>query len=1310
MEAVPRLPMINFELKISTEPASFSQQLKQYISQYYGEDPESYSNEIHKLESLRGGAVRPSIDVEGIQILKKYYCQLHFLKSRFPMEELQQVAVYFSWKDSYSTLVCSIPDIRFELMCIMYNIGALHSKLGGLEERTTPDGMKIACTHFQCAAWAFQVLKENFYQMVTYISSIEVTQFMELVCLAQAQECILEKSMMDNRKASIIAKVAVQVVDYYKKAQILLQGGIDENNYSEYIQIGTFKEWVKYLNFKVAYHKCISLLYQGQQAEELQKMGQRVALYQAAAEQLEVARKISSSMENKQDISEALAFTSDVVEGKKKAAKNENDFIYHEEVPNKDTFQEIKGASLVKGIPFNISDIEVSGPDIFARLVPMETHEASSLYSEKKAEVLRKFGEVIENKDQKLAEFMSSMQIEFLNEMRQATGIPQEIVDRAAALSAKPNAIQDLITSMTKLSNSYHEVDSLLNEIQELLKEEDDSEKNYQKSMGERPPSIIATDLSREAAKYREAHNKANDSNQTLHKAMVTHVANLKNLSQPLTQLQQQIPSVKIPDPNIDENALKEIEMLMGKVEEMKTQRGVLWAQLRDALHKDDITSVLVTKQANQNVDDIFQRELEKHQPLTTLIEQNTSAQENIIKAFIEAYARFSNTRRYLQNIVTKRQLTINSLISSYDTYEDLLSKATKGIEFYSKLETNVTKLLQRIRSACKVQQEEREQMLSKIPDYKKHEQTTDSNTPKLKDYLDSIKKNTPRTTTAPNYPTSNYAGTGNATDSQIWPPGVRPTPVGSEINDVPMVKYDSSVLPQTLTGLEGYYDQNKSQFISNDMLQYGRNTRNPQMQAEVSSNQFLYSSQHKLPSAVSSSSEVDSLLEKRLSALTTNEKGGDVTNVKIGNISASQQFQGFNYTSNPNNQSLSGELQSNANLQSGRIFNQMSNDAATNSYAHATHSQYIPMHYQQSTHPTENKINISHVENTSNHVYASGYATSQNYQNSGMATVQSGAYMNYGNSFAPQMGQPSYTYGTNYGVVSKEPHNYQSNVAANIAPSPGAYTNLKFTEPSNLVSTDNTRLAYQQNTMIPPSHSTQQLSPFSYDPNTSQYDPHQLYKNPSTYPPAYQNLPAGSNTQNSSYSTGFSANIASSGQVQTLGNTSETSYQLENQNIFPYSNQAHGPLIQSDQLSQYSEGYVGAAGLIGQNQINQSSMYTQATMYCAYNPNNTMSSNGGLTSPQCAQNPYLAETPNTNYAYISNVHRSIDSTVAPPLPKTESSTIDLLSGLEFSISQVPLEPEQKKIDTTPEKEIKQNTQQKIITEHHYLKIFTKRK
>ena len=38
------------------------------------------------------------------------------------------------------------------------------------------------------------------------------------------------------------------------------------------------------------------------------------------------------------------------------------------------------GAPLVKPLPVNPTDPAVTGPDIFAKLVPMAAHEASSLY------------------------------------------------------------------------------------------------------------------------------------------------------------------------------------------------------------------------------------------------------------------------------------------------------------------------------------------------------------------------------------------------------------------------------------------------------------------------------------------------------------------------------------------------------------------------------------------------------------------------------------------------------------------------------------------------------------------------------------------------------------------------------------------------------------------------------------------------------------------------------------------------------------------------------------------------------------------
>ncbi|EFN72933.1 Tyrosine-protein phosphatase non-receptor type 23 [Camponotus floridanus] len=769
MEAVPRLPMIWFQVKVSPEPTTFGPKLKQYIRDFYNEDPESYNNEIHQLESLRSMAVRPPVDTAGCVLLKKYYCQLHFLQSRFPMGKDGSAAVAFTWRDTYANMVCSLGNIRFEMISILYNIGAIHSQLGARTERNSGDGMKMACSHFQCAAWAFEHLKNSYPQPSGVDLAPELMTFMHQLCLAQAQECILQKSMLDNRKPTIVAKVAKQIVDYFTMAlNTLEQGGSEDGTVSDTVGTKIYKSWKRYVKFKKAYHSAVTYLYQGLTAEEQRKMGERVAFYNAALTSLNEAHAIydfANVKEEKAAVEEALTFTNDVIEGKRKAAKNENEFIYHEEVPEKESLPIVKGASLVKGISFNINDPEISGQDIFARLVPMKVHEASSLYSEEKAKILRSIGAKIEEKDQYLNTYLTSLKLEHMNlwdpDSTQASEweclpLPEELVERCAALNAKQHVIEDLIDIMGKLSETSQDVESVLKEISKLLLDEEQKEKQYQDAVGKRPPSIVATDLTREAKKYEEAHNKASESNQALHKAITMHVKNLKILAQPLADLMAHIPSPNQSSEKsqntkeIEKMHTKELKRILNKVDEMRMQRLELHSKLRDQIAQDDLTRLLVTATSESApLDRLFADQLSKHQSLVNLIEQNLAAQDNILAALTDVYAQTANIRKNVEEILKRREIIISSLINSYDAYEDLLAKSSKGLEFYRKLEINVTKLLQRVKSTCKVQEEEREQILAQ--DSKNTYEKTDATIPstydqgrrsnnglKLKDYLNS--------------------------------------------------------------------------------------------------------------------------------------------------------------------------------------------------------------------------------------------------------------------------------------------------------------------------------------------------------------------------------------------------------------------------------------------------------------------------------------------------------------------------------------------------------------------------------------------
>lgn len=705
--------MLSCELKHSPLNAEFGPALKKYIAEHYLEDPDSYNNEIRELEALRMAACKVSRDFTGCSVLKRYYSQLLCLQSRFPMTDEGPACVPFMWTDIYSGMVFNIMDIKYEQASILYNIGALHSKLGALENRGSSEGMKIACTHFQCAAWALSQVKDLFPQPKGSDMSHDLLLFFRNVFLGQAQECILEKSMLDRRKSSITAKVATQVVEYCRAAvALLLAGSSSSDSDSDSIQeiVGTklTKLWKKILDFKMAYYSSVSCLHMGNQAEEAQKMGERQAWYQLAVQHLNEATSIAKGLEE-ENLGETLSFAMDVIGGKFNAAKKENEFVYHERVPPVESLPEVKGANLVKGISFSPTDPEISGPDIFARLVPMEAHEASSIYSEEKARLLRSVTARVDQKNEELEAFLSSLNLDKSMLVMDAQALPQEVVQCCARLSVCPTAVSDLVLTIQGLKELYHRVDEDLAQAEQLLKEEGARESAHGSVLGsKRPPSNLLKELAAELAKYQGVHQRTADSNSALQKSLATHSANLKLLASPLDEVDKALPSVSLLDVPNNEAVVKELSHLLDKVDEMKKQRQMLHTHLRDALQKDDVTRQIVTRNKGEELQAFFAAELKKHDQEVSLLEQNLSAQDNILKALTQANARFAETRKAASDILRRREVMVASLIASYEAYEDLVAKTQKGVEFYKKMQTNVSKLLTRLRSVVKVQDEER--------------------------------------------------------------------------------------------------------------------------------------------------------------------------------------------------------------------------------------------------------------------------------------------------------------------------------------------------------------------------------------------------------------------------------------------------------------------------------------------------------------------------------------------------------------------------------------------------------------------------
>lgn len=57
---------------------------------------------------------------------------------------------------------------------------------------------------------------------------------------------------------------------------------------------------------------------------------------------------------------------------------------------------------------------------------------------------------------------------------------------------------------------------------------------------------------------------------------------------------------------------------------------------------------------------------------------------------------------------------TVQTLVASYEAYEDLMKKSQEGKEFYEDLEGKASKLLEKAKAVCQAREEERQTILER--------------------------------------------------------------------------------------------------------------------------------------------------------------------------------------------------------------------------------------------------------------------------------------------------------------------------------------------------------------------------------------------------------------------------------------------------------------------------------------------------------------------------------------------------------------------------------------------------------------------
>ncbi|XP_063046420.1 rhophilin-2 isoform X2 [Engraulis encrasicolus] len=226
------IPLIALGMK-ETKDIDFSVPFKDFLLEHYSEDGNDFQEEIADLMDQRQACRTPSRSVEGVELLASYFSQLALLENRF-FSPNRQIGLFFTWYDTFTGVPVCQQNISLERASVLFNMAALYSQIATRSQRHTAHGLQEAINTLQSAAGVLHHLKETFTHTPSYDMSPAMLSMLSRMMLAQAQECVFERTVASIRNLFLsllkMAQEAAKVSEMYDAVhQSMIQSPIKDN-------------------------------------------------------------------------------------------------------------------------------------------------------------------------------------------------------------------------------------------------------------------------------------------------------------------------------------------------------------------------------------------------------------------------------------------------------------------------------------------------------------------------------------------------------------------------------------------------------------------------------------------------------------------------------------------------------------------------------------------------------------------------------------------------------------------------------------------------------------------------------------------------------------------------------------------------------------------------------------------------------------------------------------------------------------------------------------------------------------------------
>uniref|UniRef100_A0A671U380 Programmed cell death 6-interacting protein n=1 Tax=Sparus aurata TaxID=8175 RepID=A0A671U380_SPAAU len=669
---------ISVPLKKSSE-VDLVKPLSKFVTATYptGEEQGEYIRAVEELNKLRRNALGRPLDKHesSLEILLRYYDQLCAVEPKFPFSE-NQLCLTFTWKDAFDkgslfggSVKLALASLGYEKTCVLFNAAALASQIASEQNLDNDEGLKAAAKYYQLASGAFGHIKDTVLSALnrepTMDISPETVGTLSLIMLAQAQEVIFLKATSDKMKDAVIAKLANQAADFYGDA--FKQCQYKDNLPKEVLPVLAAKHCIMQANAE---------LHQSVLAKQKKRFGEEIARLQHAAE---LVRTVASRYDEYVSVKDL----SDKINRALTAAKKDNDFIYHDRVPEVKDLEHIGKAALVRA-----TAITPPLSQKFTGEIQHRQHSLTRVERQKTNYLHLSMSQVRKNRTA----------LEDLS----GDSIPQSIAEKARSIVQQGGlqSVEQLIRDLPELLTRNREI---LDESLKMLDDEETTDNELRTKFNQRwnrtPSGDLYKPLRAEGTNFRNILDKAVQADQVVKDRYNTHCDMIALLCKPENELNAAIPSANPTKTLQGSEVVNVLRSQLAQLEEVKKERETLEGEIKAVTF--DMSVCFLTALAQDGAINEEQLSLAQLDQLYGSYNQRVQAslrtQEELLgQVQVTSHQEFSSLKQS-NTEANQREEVLKKLASAHDSYVEISSNLREGTKFYNDL----TEILLKFQNKC---------------------------------------------------------------------------------------------------------------------------------------------------------------------------------------------------------------------------------------------------------------------------------------------------------------------------------------------------------------------------------------------------------------------------------------------------------------------------------------------------------------------------------------------------------------------------------------------------------------------------------